>query len=135
MKVVTLDAKETLYIAGRSWANIYIYNCPITVSVGGKGHILDMNAKYKILVDFLQKAATDAEVASSLATGGQLRNSGKKEKNIPQTPERDSRKKNRDTTKKKKRPTFRKKKIQSRAHPTFYINIFKYFHSIDTIWV
>ena len=71
LKAVALDGKETLYIAGSSWANFYIYNCPITETVGGKGHILDMNAKYKILVDFLQKAATDAEVASSLATGEQ----------------------------------------------------------------
>ena len=71
LKAVYLDAEETQYIAGRSWANIYIYNCPITETVGGKGHILDMNAKYKILVDFLQKAATDAKVASSLATGEQ----------------------------------------------------------------
>lgn len=65
LKAVALDAKETLYLGLIST----FITTPLWRLLEEKGHILDMNEKYKMLMDFLQKAAMDAEIASSFTTG------------------------------------------------------------------
>lgn len=71
LKAVALDAKETLYLAGAKALGLIstFITTPLWRLLEEKGHILDMNEKYKMLMDFLQKAAMDAEIASSFTTG------------------------------------------------------------------
>lgn len=73
LKAVALDAKETLYLAGAKALGLIstFITTPLWRLLEEKGHILDMNEKYKMLVDFLQKAAIDAEIDSSFTTGEQ----------------------------------------------------------------
>lgn len=59
-----------MYLAGAKALGLIstFITTPLWRLLEEKGHILDMNEKYKMLVDFLQKAVMDAEVASSFTT-------------------------------------------------------------------
>ena len=71
LKAVSLDIKETLHLAGLKAFGLIskLITGPLWQSLEESGHILEMNVKYKLLVDFLQKGANDVEAISKFSTG------------------------------------------------------------------
>jgi len=71
LRAVALDVTEPLYLAGITAFGLisqYI-SAPLWRLLEAPGHILEMNSTFKILTDFLHKAADNVEVTKMFTRG------------------------------------------------------------------